>query len=68
MTENKNIWIVKFAYSGCGKREFFDREFTLFDGQDINAVINEYVKNQNCGEAKSDRIAYWSKKKQPLTH
>lgn len=51
-------WVVKFAYSGSSKREFFDKEFTT---SNIEKTISDYVNNQNRGEAKSDKIRYWSK-------
>lgn len=59
MKERK--WIVKFAYSGSSRREFYDKEFTLLEGESIDKVIMNYVQEQNRGEAKSDKIRYWSK-------
>lgn len=58
---NWKHWKVTFAYSGTSKREFFDKEFKIAPGENIDFVINEFVKIQNRGEAKSDRIRYWSK-------
>lgn len=55
-------WIVKFAYSGSNKREFFEKEFIEPDNKSIDSVVHEYVQDQNRGEAKSDRISYWSRK------
>lgn len=52
--------IVKFAYSGSGRREFFDHEFEVKDEKDLQEQIKDYVERQNRGEAKSDRIRYWS--------
>ncbi len=54
-------YIVKFAYSGSSKREFFDKEFTENELINIEKQIQDYVNYQNKGEAKSDRIRYWSK-------
>jgi len=49
-------YVCEFVYSGCGKREYFTKEFTAVNGDELNRIVNEYVKNQNAGEAKSDRI------------
>lgn len=59
-------WIVTFAYSGSNSRQFFDKEFEVLPGEDVNAKINKYVHEQNAGEAKSDRIRFWSMKLKPL--
>lgn len=58
-------FIVKFAYSGSSKREFFEKEFEVHSGENLSTLINDYVKGQNAGEAKSDRIRYWSQKRIP---
>ncbi len=57
------VWIVTFAYSGCGKREFFTKEFECLERENITTRIKTYVHNQNVGETKSDRIRFWSKTK-----
>lgn len=55
-------WSVTFAYSGCGKREFFIKEFECKINEDIEKYILDYQLEQNRGESKSDRIRFWSKK------
>lgn len=60
-------WIVTFAYSGSSKREFFDKIFQVGHGDNIEQMISNYVYEQNRGEAKSDKIRYWSKKLKPIT-
>jgi hypothetical protein len=58
-TKEPKIYEVKFAYSGSGRREFFTQQF---ESLNIHKTISEYVADHNRGEAKSDRIRYWSKK------
>ena len=67
-------WNVKFAYSGCGTREFFTVKFSNEPVQfgdnpqnDINTRIKDYVEKQNEGETKPDQIRYWSKEELILT-
>lgn len=61
-------YLVKFAYSGSNSREFFEIEFSdkpcqYSDNPNLSITerISQYVSSQNKGEAKSDRIRYWSK-------
>lgn len=68
MTPEKRKWEVMFAYSGSGRREFFSKEFEIDKGVNIDTVVKEYVQEQNRGEAKSDRIRFWSKKPVNTTH
>ena len=55
-------FIVKFAYSGSGKREFFEKEFVTHPEINLQELIQKYVEGQNKGEAKSDRIRFFSLK------
>lgn len=50
------IYTCEFAYSGCGKREYFTKEFTATNADELNRQVNEYIQTQNAGEPKSDRI------------
>lgn len=56
-------WTVTFAYSGSGRRELFDKEFFVKSCESIDSIVSKYVREQNAGEAKSDRIRVWSKRK-----
>ncbi len=49
-------YVAEFYYSGCGKREYMTKEFIAKNGNELNQLINDYVKSQNSGEPPSDRI------------